>query len=219
MLPHSRPLKRVSFADGKGLSLAHVRVVTESPDEPPTLNPEIILALTRGEVDADLREVQPFKLCFSQPSSDYSAFISRVNSGYVCVESVLLRNVSVSGTVKVKKGISMSKRVFVRFSFDEWVTYEDYECSPVNDIENETDVFYFKVEIPSTFDTAKQIQFTVCFECNGNQYWDDNNRRTYTIVSQNYGRVTHSGMSVRYLPERNADVWSEFSASPTYPQW
>jgi len=212
----SRPSKKVSFADHKGFALAQVRLVKESPDEPPRLNPELISALTNG-ANADISDDPPIKLCFPQPASDYLAFRDKINNDFVSLENVIIRDYSVEGTIKVSN-ISFEKRVYIRFSSDEWVSSNDHEATFVKNIgfREQNDTFSFTIDISPTFDISKKLQFAVCFEENGIQHWDNNKGKNYIIVSEHFdesllSRPASPPMFERFLPEKRTDTWSEFS--------
>lgn len=219
--PHSpgRVPKKVSFADHKGFALAQVRLVTEGPDDPPHLNPEILSSLTMG-ANADVTCKPPIKLCFSQPASDYLAFREKINKNLVSLENVILRDYTVEGTIKVKN-IAFEKHVFVRLSLNAWESFEDndavYVPGPGLSYSDSYDTFSFSIEIPPAFDVTKKIQFAVCFEENGNQHWDNNSGTNYCIVSENYDEYKESAptgpaYTPRWLPEKHTDTWTEFSA-------
>ncbi|CAG5125472.1 unnamed protein product [Candidula unifasciata] len=210
--------KKVSFADHKGLALAQVRLVTEGPDEPPHLNPEILSSLTLG-ANADVTCKPPIKLCFAQPASDYLAFREKINKNLVSLENVILRDYTVEGTIKVKN-IAFEKSVFVRLSLNEWETFENIDATyvpgPGLSYSEPYDTFSFKMEIPPTFDVSKKLQFAVCFEENGNQHWDNNDGVNYCIVSEHYDNYKMStpvgpAYNPRWLPEKRTDSWTEFS--------
>ncbi|BFY97444.1 hypothetical protein BsWGS_00484 [Bradybaena similaris] len=210
--------KKVSFADHKGLALAQVRLVTEGPDEPPHLNPEILSSLTLG-ANADVTCKPPIKLCFTQPASDYLAFREKINRNLVSLENVILRDYTVEGTIKVKN-IAFEKKVFVRLSLNEWETFENIDATyvpgPGLSYSEPYDTFSFKLEIPPNFDVSKKLQFAVCFEENGNQHWDSNGGTNYCVVSEHYDNYKVSApvgpsYNPRWLPEKRTDTWTEFS--------
>jgi protein phosphatase 1 regulatory subunit 3A/B/C/D/E len=218
--PHSpgRVPKKVSFADHKGLALAQVRLVTEGPDEPPHLNPEILSSLTLG-ANADVTCMPPIKLCFTQPASDYLAFREKINTNLVSLENVILRDYTIEGTIKVKN-IAFVKHVFVRLSLNEWESFEDtsatYVPGPGLSYSEPYDTFSFRMEIPPNFDISKKIQFAVCFTENGNEHWDNNSDINYCIVSEFFDNYSHSApvgpsYNSRWLPEKRTDTWTEFS--------
>jgi protein phosphatase 1 regulatory subunit 3A/B/C/D/E len=213
-----RSTKRVSFADHAGLALAQVRLVKESPDEPPELSADVLSSLTDG-ASADVTDNPPITLCFAQPASDYLAFRDKINRHLVSLENVILTDYTVEGTIKVKN-ITFEKRVFVRLSLDEWETFEDFEATyvpgpGVPGYSEPYDTFSFTMDISPSFDVMKKVQFAVCFNEHDIDHWDNNGGENYTIISEHYQEVPPSPSGLpffsRYLPEKRTDSWAEFS--------
>ena len=212
--------KKVSFADHKGLALAQVRLVKEGPDEPPALNCDVLSSITKG-ANADISCKPPIKLCFAQPASDYMAFRDRISSNFVSLENVILRDYTMEGTIKVKN-ITFEKSVYVRLSLDEWESHEDIPASYVPGLglgyADPYDTFSFRIDIPPRFDVTKRVQFAVCFAENGKQHWDNNSGQNYCVVSENYEECeskrtySYSHFNPRWLPEKQTDNWTDFSA-------
>jgi len=211
--------KKVSFADHRGLALATVKLVKESPDEPPTFSSDLISSITKGAI-ADVTVKPPIKITFTQPASDYMAFRDKLNRNMVCLENVILRDYTVEGTIKVKN-ISFEKRVFVRLSLDGWLSFEDTEAKYVpgpgttSHYPDPYDTFTFSLEVSPSFDTTQKVQFAVCFESNGKQYWDNCSGLNYVIVSDNYVERESGSekFNMRFLPsKRRTESWSEFCA-------
>ncbi|GFO37982.1 protein phosphatase 1 regulatory subunit [Plakobranchus ocellatus] len=213
-----RTQKKVSFADHRGLALAQVRLVKESPDEPPLLNCDVLSSITKG-ANADISCKPPIKLCFSQPASDYLAFRDKISSNLISLENVILRDYTMEGTIKVKN-VTFEKNVFVRISLDEWESFEDvtgtYLPGPGLSYSDPYDTFTFTIDIPPSFDVTKKVQFAVCFEENGKEHWDNNSGNNYCIVSENYEssqpkQLHGPSFNPRWLPEKRTDTWSDFS--------
>ncbi|RUS78245.1 hypothetical protein EGW08_013984 [Elysia chlorotica] len=214
-----RAQKKVSFADHKGLALAQVRLVKESPDEPPALSCDVLSSITKG-ANADISCKPPIKLCFPQPASDYMAFRDRISSNLISLENVILSDYTMEGTIKVKN-VAFEKNVYVRLSLDEWVSHEDIPASYVPGLglgySDPYDTFSFRIDIAPSFDVTKRVQFAVCFEENGKEHWDNNNGENYCVVSENYGscdskRSCSFSYSPRWLPEKQTESWTDFSA-------
>lgn len=215
-----RHMKRVTFADHRGLALTHVRILKESPDDPPRLSSNILSSLTLG-ASADVVSKPPITLCFAQPASDYLLFRDKLLNNLVCLENVILRDYTVEGTIKVKN-ITFEKRVFVRLSLDEWETSEDHEATYVPGPgfcgADTFDTFSFKVDISPSFDVKKKIQFAVCYCESDNEHWDNNGSHNYCIVSENtepfevFDRHEDSvDFNDRWLPIKKSNSWTEFS--------
>lgn len=192
--PGTKLRKRVSFADQSGIPLATVRIMSESSDEPPRFNPELLACITHG-AKAGATDKPPLKLTFAQPASDYLAFRDRLESDLVCLENVILKDYSVAGTVKVKN-IHFEKKVFVRFTYNSWETHEDVACEFVpgpgdpSSRGNIYDTFMFDFEVPPACDVSKKIEFAVCFEVHGSQNWDSNFGSNYGIVFEDFQEAT-----------------------------
>lgn len=182
--------KKVSFADQNGIPLATVRIMLEGSDEPPRFNPELLACITQGAT-AGVTDKPPLKLTFSQPASDYLAFRDRLESNFVCLENVILKDYTVAGTVKVKN-VHFEKKVFVRFTYTSWETHEDvpgeYVPAPGESSGrgNVYDTFMFEFEVPPTCDITKKVEFAACLDANGTQYWDSNFGSNYGIVWEDF---------------------------------
>jgi protein phosphatase 1 regulatory subunit 3A/B/C/D/E len=181
--------KKVSFADDLGLALAKIKILTESPDTPPLLRREMLDSLTQG-ASACVVEDPPLVLNFTQPASDYLPFREKIEKSCVSLENVILKDYNLMGTIKVKN-IGFEKVVKVRVSYDSWEshfdvmstyvpnTYSAGHCSPY-------DTFSFEFSIPTDLDKKQTVQFAVCFEVNGKQYWDSNDGQNYEVVSKDW---------------------------------
>lgn len=186
----TRLKKKVVFADDKGMSLTHVRVMTEPSNVPPVWTNRFLAQVTQGINAEPLAESEPWELTFSQPASDYVDFRKRLDVGKVSLENVIVKEGEdyILGTVKVSN-LSYHKEVFVRWSSDNWNTHEDVFCKYVaNGNTNATssayvlfDTFSFKLNLPPK---CRKIEFCVCFRCEGKEYWDNNGGQNYVIVKK-----------------------------------
>jgi protein phosphatase 1 regulatory subunit 3A/B/C/D/E len=130
----SRLKKKVVFADDEGLSLTHVKIMSEPSSCPPMLSLEFLAHVTQGMVSPVPQN--QWTIDFRQPASDYLDFRQRIENNKVSLENVIIKESEsyVMGTVKVKN-ISFSKEVIVRTSWDDWKSQEDTFCTyqKVND--------------------------------------------------------------------------------------
>ncbi|CAH0730132.1 unnamed protein product, partial [Brenthis ino] len=177
--------KRVVFADDRGYALEQVKFMTEPSHVPP------YWALKVTPSSLPVREPPPKNVIdlweqrFPQPASDYLQFRRRITEKCVSLENVILKQdeCAVDGTVKVKN-LDFNKEVFVRASSDGWRTHEDTYCAFVetgplskNGV-SVYDTFGFRLQLPIH---SRRLDFCVCFRCQGNEYWDNNNGENYII--------------------------------------
>ena len=206
--------KKVSFADHRGYALATVRIMTEASDQPPNLTSEILKSIKRG-AKADAAGLLPFKLRFSQPASDYMAFRDRIDKNFVSLENVILRDYNVLGTVKVKN-ICFEKHIFIRCSFDSWESSHDIEAKFVPSVgcmsHSGMDTFSFEFDIETHVNSV--IQFAVCYEIPGKQYWDNNSGENYQIVPTDFNAPhpphNHSWTTDVSFQSQHADGWTQY---------
>lgn len=188
--PGGRLRKRVSFADCFGKPLTEVRLMRESSDEPPRINPQLLACITQGAT-ARVTDKPPLKLAFNQPACDYLAFRENVDKNCVSLENVLLNDYTVQGTIKVKN-ISFEKSVYVRWTTDFWETFEDTQANYVpgpGDVPGRPscfDTFQFQFEVPTTSDTNKNVQFAVCYRTSEGEFWDNNSGTNYIMLWEKY---------------------------------
>ena len=206
----NRLKKTVSFADENGLALSQVKIFSESPNSPPIFRKGFITSLTRGATAA-VTEQPPLTLKFAQPVSDYSRFREKLEKFNISLENVILKDYSLQGTIKVKN-IAFEKRVFVRCTFDSWLSHMDIDATFVN-MKNKghtaLDTFSFQISVPPTVDPKRTIQFVICYEVDGKEFWDNNNEQNYVVASQDW-RATPSATGSSARMTSSAAVASPF---------
>ncbi|XP_057666942.1 protein phosphatase 1 regulatory subunit 3B isoform X1 [Diorhabda carinulata] len=183
----TRLKKKVVFADDKGMSLTHVRVMTEPSHVPPLWSYRFLSNVTQGLNKETVGEIHNWEITFPQPASDYVAFRKRLDTENVSLENVIIKEAedNILGTIKVRN-LAFHKEVFVRCSSNEWRSHEDCFCTYVPNNMNTNinvlyDTFSFKIQLPVN---AKKLEFCVCFKCEGKEYWDSNDSKNYTIVKK-----------------------------------
>lgn len=215
--------KKVVFADDRGLSLTHVRMLTEGPGIPPTWSSQFLMLVTKG-VSAEVAP-EPWEATFPQPASNYLEFRKRIDENNVSLENVIVKESeeNVIGTIKVRN-LSFQKEVFVRSSTDSWSTHEDVYCTYVSN--NPTavqgvkiiyDTFSFRLTLPPK---SRCIEFCVCYRCETGEHWDNNDGKNYHIVRKNANGsppvkqksepITIPNTNLRYR-DHGLDPWSDFS--------
>lgn len=193
--------KKVVFADDKGMSLTHVRIMTEPSNVPPVWSLRFLAQVTQGMNAEPEAKEEPWEITFAQPASDYVNFRQRLEKNKVSLENVIIKQTdeTIIGTIKVSN-LSYEKEVFVRVSSDNWKTYEDAFCSYVQNTANKIisaayvlyDTFSFKLPLPPK---SRRVEFCVCFRCNGNEYWDNNDGKNYVIIKKVQNHALHKSLS------------------------
>lgn len=230
--------KKVVFADDKGMSLTHVRVMTEPSNVPPLWSSRFLAEVTQG-INADpVGEIEPWEVTFPQPASDYVEFRKRLDTDKVSLENVIVKESedTIVGTVKVSN-MSFEKEVYIRCSINDWKTHEDCYCVYVpNNLQSTVspayvlyDTFSFKIPLPPK---SKKLEFCVCYKCEGKEYWDNNQGNNYVIVKKItaplhkslsnddlYNRKDIKASDPQNIPRKCADAtqakmdaWSEFAS-------
>ncbi|XP_037122667.1 protein phosphatase 1 regulatory subunit 3B [Syngnathus acus] len=175
--PASRK-KRVTFADHQGLPLTSVKVFSQFKDA--IYIPASVFLAPPADRDDDDELV----LDFAQPASDYVLFRQSVDRKCVCLERCVLRERTLAGTVKVKN-LSFEKRVRLRVTFDSWASHSDVECAYVRDSYQSAsaDTFSFSLSLPpQLLAPRRHVEFAICYQVAGAEYWDSNHGRNYRIL-------------------------------------
>ncbi|GIX97574.1 protein phosphatase 1 regulatory subunit 3C [Caerostris extrusa] len=211
--------KRVWFADDKGLALTHVKIMSEPSNCPPKWTDEFLAQVVKGVKPNPTSDIQ-WTAQFAQPASDYLAFRDKIQKNNVSLENVIVRegDDTVTGTIKVKN-IAFDKEVFVRVTFDKWVSSQDiaasFSPSGIQSGNSQFDTFSFALCIPSSAVKFETVEFCVCYKCSGVEYWDSNNGENYVLaaVSQKspvlcptYAKRVSDALQV------NINSWSEFAS-------
>ncbi|XP_067948166.1 protein phosphatase 1 regulatory subunit 3B-like [Watersipora subatra] len=172
--------RRVSFADSVGLDLASIRIVTDGRDTPPYLGTIYDTAVTT-------KTIEPLVPLFAQPIARFSNFLNDLMNNNVSLESVDVKEESVTGLVKVKN-LSYEKSVVVRYTEDEWRSYRETTCSYVSPVysqlkANVHDTFSFRIQLNSS---CSLFEFCICFRCQGCEFWDNNRGKNYQLRRQEH---------------------------------
>lgn len=208
--------KRVLFADDVGLALEDVRVVEDSPDVPPVLEPDVIARLNLGSSAPLCIEDPQFAVNFPQPVSDYLELRNKVESSKVSLETAHVKSSSVLGTVRVKN-IAFEKKVFVRLTCNNWETYDDINAtySSTSGIYSPSyDTFKFKISLKAVEKDVCSVYFAVCYKAGDEQFWDNNNGENYEIVSlsceaSGNSKISSDAKVFSLTPENS---WTDFSS-------
>lgn len=233
--PDGTRKKKVSFADDKGLDLVEVR---EIPDAPKWTN-EVLNLLIGGSQKREIAaNERVWKLASKYPPREDSELLKLLKHNNVVLESVNIKkdnNGVLNGTIKVRN-LAYEKHVFIRITYDRWMSYADIKAEYMQPKEmNSTkhyqyDTFFFRTEIPTSAMRFGVIEFSVCFRCNSNEYWDNNGginyRLTADLTKENPESFKDSNeqsndnitLSLTENIERfdEIDAWSNFMYSQPY---
>ncbi|CAH8875553.1 unnamed protein product [Trichobilharzia szidati] len=182
--------KAVRFADALGLDLATERRVFDS-EAPPKIpaSATFDLQLDTDECIAKIGAKQ-FGLCFAQPGTA-SNFIRRVLTSNVCLEDchIDMQRCLLTGTIRVKS-LGYEKRVTVRITYNNWITFFDTTASYVQgSYDGVTDRFSFSLIFPDTMVPGDKAQFAIRYDTHtGEQFWDNNHGQNYCVTC--YAKAT-----------------------------
>ncbi|RZC43131.1 CBM 21 domain containing protein [Asbolus verrucosus] len=215
----TRLKKKVVFADDKGMSLTHVRVMTEPSNVPPLWSFRFLAEVTQGLSAEPEAQTEPWEITFPQPASDYVDFRKRLETRKVSLENVIVKETEevIVGTIKVSN-LSYHKEVVVRVSSDSWKTFEDAFCNFVPNAATSSvspayvlyDTFSFKVPIRPR---ARKIDFCVCFRCGGTEYWDNNDGKNYTILKKTQSSM-HKSFSADDIYKKKQETAPQVTTTP-----
>lgn len=194
---HDR-VKKVSFADDYGFQLTEIKYFVKLPDQLPIVKTksmaESIRIVTLGGQNPMSSSVKKTSKAdwllipdFPMPISNHAVFSEKVDRDCVSLESLYVTaEEALTGIVRVKN-LAFHKRVFVRCSFDAWKTSTDVACAYLPDfypgaLGHSYDRFSFTLNVPPDFD-ATPVEFAVCYQCDGREYWDSNSGANYHLIS------------------------------------
>ncbi|KAF3855122.1 hypothetical protein F7725_023177 [Dissostichus mawsoni] len=175
--PHLSSSRRVSFADGKGLSLVQVKEfdtwdVPKLPECDPTMG---------NAKDPEEYFLSP--ATFSLPLSTEELFL-KVETQKVELENIeLLPGTTIlKGVVRVLN-VSYHKAIYVRTSLDSWSSHFDLlaEYMP-GSIDSLMDLFSFRLTLVPPFgEQGARVDFCLRYETPVGTFWANNNDRNYVL--------------------------------------
>lgn len=208
--------KRVSFADSAGHDLVHVRHMTAGRDTPPDLDPALF---SSPYITKERQKAPTLILTFQQPISDYNRFRQSLEQHGVALESISINDNVIIGTIKVKN-LGFRKTVFLRMTYDNWVSTENVNAYYVNSglgtpcsdrASSSVDTFSFTHDIALDRLSGCGIYFAVCFHYEGREFWDNNGNCDYYIKTEDVQRLpaTDGHCKKESLPK--TFNWTEFA--------
>ncbi|XP_046887973.1 protein phosphatase 1 regulatory subunit 3C-B [Hypomesus transpacificus] len=182
--PRTMPKKRVVFADSKGMSLTAIHIFKEFEEDPLAELQFDLADLEKATAGLKISMERSLVLDFAQPAADYLDFRSRLKKNQVCLENCTVQDRTLTGTVKVCN-VSFEKSVSVRITQDSWATFQDVECSYMNNVYGgpDTDTFAFSAELPAAPAAQQCVEFCVRYHTPEQTYWDNNDGNNYRLVA------------------------------------
>ncbi|KAL3278305.1 hypothetical protein HHI36_013638, partial [Cryptolaemus montrouzieri] len=185
--------KKVVFADDKGMTLTHVRMMTEPSNVPPMWSKRFLAEVTQGISTEPIVSNNHWEIMFPQPASDYIKFRHKLDAQKVSLENIMIKDNGkhVVGTIKVAN-LSFEKTIFIRSSCDDWISHDNVMCTYVpNTLPSSTstaayvlhDTFTFDLDLPSK---SRRLEFCICYKCNETEYWDNNDNKNYLLLNRIY---------------------------------
>ncbi|XP_055028829.2 protein phosphatase 1, regulatory subunit 3Ca [Misgurnus anguillicaudatus] len=222
--PKPKAKKKVVFADSKGMSLTAVHVFSVFDNKEPATPQLQFEDLADVTTTLRINSSQSRMLDFAQPAADYLDFRSRLLKNLVCLENCTLQERALTGTIKVRN-VAYEKSVQVRITHDTWKSYQDVECTFMNNVYGcqDTDTFSFAIELPVFVPPQNKVEFCISYRTGGQVYWDNNDGRNYGLVSTSWQQnkksnsATPSKKSESRKLGRKADKGNNKFESPLYP--
>ncbi|CAF1009939.1 unnamed protein product [Brachionus calyciflorus] len=178
---HLKKKKSVRFADAFGLQLEYVKLFTNTLFENQFSFLEANLNLNVNNSIIKNKEIN-FQPLFENPGLQTN-FMGQLNERKVILETVEINNYELNGYVRVIN-LSFHKRVFVRYTTNNWKSYTDLDCSYVPNSSNGlTDSFKFTLNLQIEIH-MDNLEFSICYEVRSNDkieesYWDNNLKINY----------------------------------------
>lgn len=230
--------KRVSFADDRGFNLVEVREIPGAPKWA-----DDVITLLIGDAKCSVVKEKKWKVAFEHPPWPDEDLVQKLEQNMIALEHISVKEGAddiLVGTVKVKN-LAYEKDIFVRVTFDRWLSYVDIPCTYVKRNEkipkpNMYDTFNFSTKILPIASRYEVIEFCLCFKCDGKVHWDNNGGINYRLIAEhskscvpdiqpatNVKSSSSDELSQQYisLPDYNKhskqiDIWSEMMKNETY---
>lgn len=182
-------LPNIPFDDGHMMSLP-----IATPPSPPH---------SHKNTSASSTASAKFVCDFPIPSQNYAQLTDKVKRNMVSLENILVSDNRVAGSVRVLNHV-FEKRVFVRYTTDQWRTHREVACRFVNNeltgAMTEMDSFAFDFTGPTPDKPEHEIRFCVRYEAGNDEFWDNNDGEDYAIVTAEFVRLRNK---VREEEERS----------------
>ncbi|XP_074548069.1 protein phosphatase 1, regulatory subunit 3Db [Halichoeres trimaculatus] len=185
---------QVRFVDSLGLELEEVKVfkAQEHPMIPQHVMFRLLMSSELSFGKSLELSLPYFKPCFHEDMRADPDFLKRLCSQRVCLEQVLCSEQGITGSIQVLN-IAYEKKVTVHYSFTNWRTHTETtawwlsrghcgDCSTL-----QTDIFRFRLPVPPfILLPGVVLEFAICYNVKGCDYWDNNNGQNYKMSCHSY---------------------------------
>ncbi|CAF2480708.1 unnamed protein product [Rotaria sp. Silwood2] len=179
------PKKNVRFADDFGLDLSQIKVIKsdELPHVPSAAFKDLHVNYDENSLSfyqERMKLITYLEQQFENPIHT-QGFDDRVLRHKVVLEQANAIDNKIYGTVKIIS-FGYNKRVKIRFTTDNWITFHDHNATYITDSHDGThDRFTFALDIDrDRICVGNNIQFCVGYETYvGQDYWDSNYEENY----------------------------------------
>lgn len=185
---------QVRFVDSLGLELEEVKIfkVQEHPLIPQHVMFRLLMSSELAFGKSLELSLPYFKPCFPENMGAQADFLKRLHTQSVCLEQVLCSEQGITGTIQVLN-LAYEKEVAVHYSFTNWRTITETAASWVSSGYRgggdapETDIFKFRLPVPPfILQPGAILEFAVCYQVRGCNYWDNNNGQNYKLSCHSY---------------------------------
>ncbi|CAF0806320.1 unnamed protein product [Rotaria sordida] len=180
--------KNVRFADDFGLDLSQIKVIKsdELPNVPSAAFKDLHINRDENLVSFYQERMKLITYLEQQFENPIHAqgFDDRVARHKIALEQANAIDNRIYGTVKIIS-FGFNKRVKIRITTDNWMTYQDHDATYIVDSHNGThDRFTFTLTIDrDRICAGNNIQFCIGYESYvGPEYWDSNYNENYRFV-------------------------------------
>uniref|UniRef100_UPI0037E839FC protein phosphatase 1, regulatory subunit 3Db n=1 Tax=Semicossyphus pulcher TaxID=241346 RepID=UPI0037E839FC len=187
---------QVRFVDSLGLELEEIKVfkAQEHPMIPQHVTFRLLMSSELAFGKSLELSLPYFKPCFPENMGTHPDFLKKLRTQSVCLEQVLCSEQGITGTIQVLN-LAYEKKVTVHYSFTNWRTHTEIIASWVSSgycgeckcDAPETDIFRFRLPVPPfILQPGAILEFAICYNVKGSDYWDNNNGHNYKMSCHNY---------------------------------
>ncbi|XP_068098443.1 protein phosphatase 1 regulatory subunit 3E [Hyperolius riggenbachi] len=196
--------KRVRFADALGLELESVRHFRR--DDVPCIPQHVTFRLQKEllkQLGGSCRSKEDVSWCearhvispswtveggtWEKQTWERSAWDQETWDQRVCLQSMRCESCFLWGSIRVLD-LAYEKRVIVRYSQDEWLSYQDTHALYAARLchggagHPGTDLFTFRLPLPTQDQPQpSSLQFAICYQVEDEEFWDNNKGRNYSL--------------------------------------